>query len=152
MVTGVFKALAALGTFEVGESGLEVFGTDRHCVPLALSRQDDAGSQETAASGRSVVNRPGMVAERAALTAGERGLDFAENGQGDFLGRFSANVEADGAKETCGLLIAWRDIFFLQIGEQTLGALMRAEDAQVGEGSAEQVPQQRLDPVGSCGS
>ena len=71
-----------------------------------------------------------MVAERAALATGERGLDFAENGQGDFLGRFSADVEADGAEEVCSLLIAWRDAFFLQIGEQTLGALMRAEDAK----------------------
>ena len=96
------------------------------------------------ASGRPIVNRPGMVAERAALAAGERGLDFAENGQGDFLGRFSADVEADGAEEACGLLITWRDAFFLQIGEQALGALVWAEDAQVGEGSVEQVPQQSL--------
>ena len=50
---------------------------------------------------------------------------------------FGTDVEADGAKETCGLLITWRDTFFLQIGKQTLSALMRAEDAQVGEGSAE---------------
>ena len=85
-----------------------------------------------------------MVAERAALAAGERGLDFAENGQGDFLGSFSAYVEADRAEETCGLLIAWRDTFFLQIGEQALGALMWAEDAQVGEGRVDQVPQQSL--------
>ena len=90
------------------------------------------------------MNRPRVIAERAALAAGERGLDFAENGQGDFLGCFSANVEADGAKETCGLLITRRDAFFLQINEQTLGALMRAEDAQIGEGSAEQIPQQSL--------
>ena len=103
-------------------------------------------------SGRPIVNRPRMIAERAALAAGERGLDFAENGQGDFLGRFSADVEADGAEEAYGLLIARRDAFFLQIGEQTLGALMRAEDAQVGEGSTEQVPATELDPVGSCGS
>ena len=75
------------------------------------------------------MDRPRMVAERAALAASERGLDFAENGQGDFLGRFSADVEANGAKEACGLLIAGRDIFFLQIGEQALGALVRAEDA-----------------------
>ena len=33
---GFFKALATLGAFEVGEGGLEVFGADRHCVPLAL--------------------------------------------------------------------------------------------------------------------
>ena len=85
-----------------------------------------------------------MVAERAALTTGERGLDFAENGQGDFLGRFSADVEADGAEEPGGLLIAWRDTVFLQIGEQALGALVRTEDAQVGEGRAEQIPQQSL--------
>ena len=75
------------------------------------------------------------------MAAGERGLDFAENGQGDFLGRFSANVEADGAKQACGLLIAWRDAFFLQIGEQALSALVRTEDAQVGEGRVDQVPQ-----------
>ena len=90
------------------------------------------------------MNRPRMVSERAALATGERSLDFAENGQGDFLGCFGTDVEADGAKEACGLLITWRDSFFLQISEQTLGALVWAEDAQVGEGSAEQVPQQRL--------
>ena len=53
-----------------------------------------------------------MVAERTALTAGERGLDLAENGQGDLLGRFSADVEADGAEEACGLLIAYQSAGF----------------------------------------
>ena len=37
---GLFKALATRGAFEVGEGGLEVFGADRHCVPLALLVQD----------------------------------------------------------------------------------------------------------------
>ena len=90
------------------------------------------------------MDRAGVVAERAALAAGERGLDLAENGQGNFLSRFSADVEADGAEQAGGLLIAWRDAFFLQIGEQALGALVRTEDAQVGKGRAEQVPQQSL--------
>ena len=58
------------------------------------------------------MDRPRMVAERAALAASKRGLDFAENGQGDFLGRFSANVEADGAEQACGLLIAYQSAGF----------------------------------------
>ena len=38
--SGIFKALATLSAFEVGEGRLEVFGADRHCVPLALLVQD----------------------------------------------------------------------------------------------------------------
>ena len=43
-----------------------------------------------------------MVAERAALTASERGLDFAENGQGDFLAASVLILSASAEEKRLG--------------------------------------------------
>ena len=56
-----------------------------------------------------VVDGAGVVAQFAALAAGEHGLDLAEDRQRDRLGGFGADVEPDRAEEARALFVVGFD-------------------------------------------
>lgn len=77
------------------------------------------------------VDGAGAVAERAGVALGEEGADFGDDAEGDFFGRFGAEIETNGGVEAREGVGVKRGAGLPEVGENALGAFLGAEETDV---------------------
>src|SRR5665213_3942789 len=88
----------------------------------------------------SSMNWPFFLAEHPPSMAGPGGLAFGQDGQGDLLGAFGANVQPDGIVQTMGRQRRGGNTFFLtQLPRHFLCAFSWTHQAQVAQVEGKQL-------------
>ena len=89
------------------------------------------------------MNGPRAFTQGTCVPSGERGLHLGEDGEGNWLGAVGPEIESDRGVEAGSLRGREGNALGGEIGEDLLGAFAGTEQTQIGEGTGEQVAEER---------